>query len=49
MFLCFDESGDWGSNTERYYIIGGYLTNNISRIKVAMRRVLKKLEKSFHN
>ncbi|MFZ5641777.1 MAG: DUF3800 domain-containing protein [Bacillota bacterium] len=41
MHLIFDESGDWGDHTERYFVLGGYLTADPLRIRGVMRRAIK--------
>ena len=47
MHLIFDESGDWGSGTERYYVIGGHVTADPRRISVVMRRAVADVYKKF--
>ncbi|UMZ74975.1 hypothetical protein [Natranaerofaba carboxydovora] len=47
IYLVFDESGDWGNSTERYYIIGGYITKDLSKVKAITRRAIYKSKSKF--
>ncbi|QVK20133.1 DUF3800 domain-containing protein [Mycoplasmatota bacterium] len=38
MFLVLDESGTFSNKKQRYYIIGGYLTNDLNKVKSIHRK-----------
>lgn len=47
MDLIFDESGDWGTLSERYYVIGGFITPNLYKIRGVTRRSMQDIKKEF--
>lgn len=45
--FVLDESGDWGSTSERFYVIGGYVTKDPVRVRSVMRRLEARIRKRF--
>jgi len=47
MYLIFDESGDWGDTTDRFFVIGGLITPNYLRVRAVMKKTISAVCKQF--